>query len=91
MLYLRVQDRVSLVSSRLWLMLLPSSLLRELADISKLLVSGLQVEELFFVIDLLFPPVEQPFWEISCPGGQRWDGGGLGREQSSSERGGGPL
>lgn len=65
-----MQDRVSLVSSRLWLMLLPSSLLRELADISKLLVSGLQMAELFFFTDLLFPPVEQPFWEISCPGGQ---------------------
>lgn len=40
-----MQDRVSLVSSRLWMMLLPSSLLGELADISKLLVSRLQIEK----------------------------------------------
>lgn len=40
-----VQDRVSLLSSRLWAMVLPSSLLSELAEISKLLVSRLQVEK----------------------------------------------
>lgn len=60
MLCFRVQDRVSPVSSRLWLMLLPSGLLSDLADISKLLVSRLQIEKLrpggrSFVIDLLFP------------------------------------
>lgn len=38
-----VQDRVSLVSSRLWVMMLPASLLSELAEISKLLVSRLRI------------------------------------------------
>lgn len=42
-----VQDRVSPVSSRLWLMMLPAGLLSELAEISKLLVSRLQGGQLW--------------------------------------------
>lgn len=41
-----VQDKVSLVSSRLFVLLLPASLLRDLADITKLLVSEQQVDQI---------------------------------------------
>lgn len=41
-----VQANVSLVSSRLFVLLLPASLLSDLADITKLLVSEQQVDQI---------------------------------------------
>lgn len=41
-----VQDKVSLISSRLFVLLLPASLLSDLADIAKLLVSDQQVDQI---------------------------------------------
>lgn len=37
------QDDISSISSRLFIMVLPASLISELAEISKLLVSGMQM------------------------------------------------